>query len=81
MIREIFSIYDMKTAVYQQPMYAINEEDAKRNITAFLMQDKESLLSRFPDNYKLYRLGIFEDHTGEINTENFEEICNLQELV
>lgn len=60
-----YSIYDTKGEAYSPPIFLHNDELAKR-FFADLAADKSTTVGRHFVDFVLYRLGIFDDHTGEL---------------
>lgn len=65
MKNEIYSIYDEKAQVFGTPFFQMNEGTAVRAFND-LAADPQSSVYRHPQDYKLYRLGEFEDRDGVI---------------
>lgn len=74
MITFSYSIFDNKAKIYSSPFYAINDQVALRNFTAEVNQP-ESMLHKFPNDYCLYCIGKFDDLTGW--SQALEPIQNL----
>lgn len=65
MIKEIFSIRDGKSELYGQPFFQNTEAEASRNL-ARLTQDPSSLISSYPEDFDLYKIGQYDDSTGTL---------------
>lgn len=65
-----YSVYDKKANIYNTPFHAPTDVHAMRT---FAMQvndaNKANMLHFAPDDFTLYRLGTFDDHTGEFTSE------------
>jgi len=59
----IYSIKDQKAEVYGQPFYQSADGEATRTLHQ-LTNDEKSMQYKYPDDYDLYRLGIYDDNTG-----------------
>ncbi|QXP08515.1 MAG: nonstructural protein [Arizlama microvirus] len=68
MQNEIFSIYDTKAQSFHKPYYSQNTQTAIREATE-AAKNPDSLLSRYPEDFNLFRLGVFDQHTGIITLE------------
>ena len=60
---KVYSIYDVKTEVYNQPFFMHRDAQATRSVVD-LVSDPQSSVSKHPEDYILYRLGEFDDNTG-----------------
>lgn len=63
MIHTIMAVYDDKAEAFAQPYFVANLVVGQRAFVG-AAQDKDSLLYRFPEDYRLYNLGTFDDVTG-----------------
>ena len=64
----IFSIYDEKAEVYNTPFFQGTVGMALRSFQE-LVRDNESMLFKYPEDYILYRIGEYDDKTGQIISE------------
>ena len=62
---QIFSLYDEKAKSYNTPQYMGHKGEGIRALQTTLEQ-KDSMLGKYPEDYSLYKLGDFETTTGEI---------------
>lgn len=62
---KVFAVYDKKSEFFGTPFFAVNEGVAKRNFDA-LVNDGESFVSKYPDDYSLYCIGDYDDVKGKI---------------
>lgn len=76
---KMYSVFDLKTSVFQPPFYSHNKGSAMREIQDVLRQDNK--FSRYPADFILYELGVFNDSDGLIHQDKPELISNLQDLV
>lgn len=71
----IVSTYDEKAGAFSQPMFYPKKEAARRAFSD-ATADKQTMLSKHPSDYKLYKIGEFDELTGElINCPQPEYIC------
>lgn len=63
MQQKMFSIRDARGQVFHPPFYALTPGMAEREFTR-LVNDQNSQLSQFPDDYDLYECGDYDDQTG-----------------
>jgi hypothetical protein len=61
----IYAIYDKKAKVYQTPFFMRQDEEAVRALREAIAAG-DSLVSRYPEDYKLYRIGEWDEETAEI---------------
>jgi len=69
MINGIYSIFDFKAQTFSAPMFFINDDVAVRSLIQ-AVRDETSYLSKAPADYELFRLGTWDDNTGEIKPES-----------
>lgn len=65
MILKVFSIVDLKADLYKTPFFMSSNGEAIRAFSD-LANDDKSLLSRHPQDFKLYFIGTFDDSTGQL---------------
>jgi len=63
-----YCILDIKSKIYNSPHFLINDAVAIRQFQIVIM-DKESMLSKFPEDYRLYCVGEFDMLSGKIKAE------------
>jgi len=63
-----YSILDTKSKVYNQPHFLINDAVAIRQFQ-MVVNDKESIISKYPEDFRLYRVGEFNLTNGKITPE------------
>lgn len=62
---QVFSLYDEKAKAFNTPQYMAHKGEAIRALQTTLDQ-KESMIAKYPADYSLFKLGDFETNTGEI---------------
>lgn len=67
-IKRIYSCKDVRLDVFNQPMFCMGDEDAKRAFGA-LVTDPTSLVYKCAEDFALYCLGEYDDFTGVITKE------------
>lgn len=77
---ELYSIYDSATMKYTVPMAQDNDAVAMRAFAHEAMRP-ESYWNSHPQDYILYRVGIFDIVSGEITPCKPERICSAAELI
>lgn len=61
----VYAIMDAKVSAFMTPFFSHNDQTAMRSIKAAL-NHPESAISASPEDYSLYRIGIFCDESGVI---------------
>lgn len=69
MIKQIYTIFDRKMQDYMSPMHPNHLVEIQRNLTE-VMKDENTNISKFPEDYELYRLGEWDSTTSEYKLEN-----------
>lgn len=73
MIMKAFSIYDTKVEQWGLPFFSHHEELAKR-IVCEAVQDENTQLSRYPNDYILFCIGHYDDHSGTLYSRTPENL-------
>lgn len=63
MIYSVFSLRDIKAAVWSQPFYAVNDAVGVR-VFSELARDLNTVVGRHPADFQLYQVAYFDDQTG-----------------
>ncbi len=81
MKKTIFGVFDRKVKEFVIIRDCVNIEDFKRWFTLALM-DVPSIFSRFPEDYDIYTLALFDSETGALTTGDFPAslVCSVSEL-
>lgn len=66
MILNLYSVYDEKTEVFFPPIYCHTDGQAIRHFKV-QFANPETLYNQFPSDYKIYRVGKFNDNDGALN--------------
>lgn len=77
----LFALYDVKTGVYLSPFPARNHVDAVRNLKDGFRnpQMRETPVGQNPQDFDLYKLGYFDDESGETIPDKMR-LCSVAEL-
>jgi hypothetical protein len=78
MIRNLYSIFDLKAQYHGNPFLETTDEVAMRTVISSMNAD--SLLAKHPEDFVLDRLGTYDDGSGEIVSE-VELLIQLTELI
>lgn len=66
----LYSIKDTKLGKYCQPFTAPNDDIAKRMLASTMLDNNPNNgIRNFPEDYQLYKLGKYDEDTGELITE------------
>lgn len=76
----IYAIYDTATGAYMRPFFMQSDGQATRAISD-LVQDENHEVGKHPEDYSLFRVGIFDDNTGTLVPENPECLATALELL
>lgn len=63
MIHFAYTLHDVKALQYHPPFFAINDAIAKRMVSD-IATDNSTSVGRHPSDYKLYKIGHYDDLTG-----------------
>ena len=74
MLTKIYAIYDNKAEAFMQPYFAGTPGLALRTF-ADGVNNPDSIFHRHPNDFVLYEVGVYDDHTGDI--QNHEQNINL----
>lgn len=73
MILGVYAVFDVKADAYISPFFQSNDGMARR-VFSDGANDKETMLGRHPEDYKLVRVGKFDDRTGVITEDVHESL-------
>lgn len=76
----IYSIRDRKTEQHTLPQVVVHEAVIKRQL-GIVVNDKKSLLCRYPEDYELISHGFFDTDDGTIHDSAPTFVCCLTELI
>ena len=62
----LFSLFDTKACSFGSLIALENAEVARRNFVMSMLSPEKSPVKDFPDDYILYEMGGFDNHSGEI---------------
>ena len=75
MVKQVYSIQDVKVSMYYPPMLLKNDAEARRMLTD-VVADSQTPVSKYPEDFRLMRLGEFDDNSGLLLTETTQLIIN-----
>lgn len=80
-LKKIFSIKDSEANLWHTPFFNRSGTQAKRMV-GMTVNDKNSILSQYPEQFEVYLLGHFNDHTGKITLlKEPNRLCGCETLV
>lgn len=79
MILDIYAVYDRVAEVYTQPMFFINLQVAQR-IMRNCVNNPQHNYSLNPEDFALYKLGIYDDSNGMFTTDEPKKVLDLVTL-
>lgn len=62
----LFSLFDTKACSFGSLIALENAEVARRNFVMSMLSPEKSPVKDFPDDYILYEMGEFDNHSGKI---------------
>lgn len=79
---ELYSVYDKKMGVYGRPMPTEHLVQVLRGLKQVVNSNEKAPLSMYPEDFDLYKVGEFDEKTGEIHRADLKPIFmqNLAEL-
>lgn len=76
MILNVYSIYDIKSEVYSHLDLFKNNGEALRFYKQIMLK-KQNIMTAFPEDFFLHRLGQFDDSLGCFKNLKVENVCCL----
>ena len=76
---EIFSVWDARLKAFNTPWFSPNSQTAIRDCS-MLVRRPETKLGEFPEDYWLYKVGEWDDESGELVDCESEKIARLDQL-
>lgn len=75
-----YSLNDKKSRTFAAPFFFHNDAQAIRALVA-TARDEITTIAKFPEDFDLYRIGSFDDSTGQLETLTPEFLVNAQEIL
>ncbi len=63
----MYTIFDSKAEIYNLPFYFINDGQATRQFSD-AVQNPETPFGKHPEDYTLFRIGLYEDTTAQFES-------------
>lgn len=81
MQHQAYTLHDVKALQYHTPFFAINDAIAKRMV-GDIASDLNTSVGRHPSDYKLYRIGFYDDALGTFhNLQIMEHVVDVVALL
>lgn len=78
----MYAVFDVKSEVYECPIYCHNPGDAARFFTGYLRKQPESNYALFPEDYRIFEVGTFNTVTGGVTgLKHPHMICTFSDLI
>lgn len=65
MRKKAYTVRDSKAEVFHNPWYQTTHGEAERSFKA-MVNNKETMVGKYPEDYDLYYMGEFDDEKGII---------------
>lgn len=75
-----YCIYDRKAVIFHAPFFSHSDGAAARSF-GDVSNDKSTSIGRHPADYVLYRIGAFDDASGQLLSEHHVHIVDAVALV
>ena len=77
---ELYSIRDEKAVCSYEPQIFRAQVDAIRFFDQAI-QNKNTMINKYPDDFTLYKIGVFDERSGVITDVKIEKIVTATELI
>lgn len=81
MARMMYSIYDKKAETYNNPFPGENDLVMIRDLQVRLEQMKESQLFKYPDDFIVVQVGMFNPTNGDLTQVHMRDVMELRQVV
>lgn len=76
----VYTIFDTAAGAYMRPFFLQSDGQATRSFKDLAL-DAEHAVGQHPEDYSLWRIGIYDDNKGELVPEARECLATALELV
>lgn len=66
MIMQVYSLFDRASGAFGGPILAVNDSIMRRSLTELLQAGQGDNISRYPDEFDVYKLGSFNTDDGTL---------------
>lgn len=77
----VYSLFDRKVKLFGQLVLERNDFALQRGLVDSLRGSPDTLLAKHPEDFDLYRVGDFNDETGELTSSTRLLVCCVADLV
>ena len=74
---QVVALFDKKTGLYEKPGFARHLGDALRDWD-HLRKDENTKMGKNPEDFDLWKLGVYDDETGEFTNERQQIASGVQ---
>lgn len=83
---QVYSLRDTAAEVFGRPIFARARGEVVRDLQSEVNRvpaagQPDNLLNRYPGQFDLYHLGLFDDHDGSMQFVSPQLVCNCVSLV
>lgn len=76
----VYAMFDRKMKEFGAVATARNDDTIKRQLSTQL-KGSGSMMEKYPDDFDVFRIGMFDPETGELARVPAQMVCNLVELL
>jgi len=76
----IYSIFDQASGLYSRPFFTQSDGEAVRSFNDISI-DAEHPCGKHPEDYTLFRLGVFDDTNGNFHNEENQSLMTALETI
>ncbi len=76
----IYSIFDSASGLYSRPFFTQSDAEAMRSFED-IATDADHPIGKHPEDYSLFRIGIFDDMKAKLQDENNECLVTALETI
>lgn len=74
----LFAIKDLKAGTYSAPFVALTEGEAQRIFTSMVCYGGDNLISKYPSDYELFKIGKYDKRLGTLIQSDIEFIISAE---
>ncbi len=80
MKHNIYTIFDLASGLYSRPFFTQSDPEAMRSF-ADIAEDADHPIGKHPEDYSLFRIGIFDDTRAKLENEDNECLVTALETL
>ena len=77
MTKNMFTVFDNVSKLYSPPFLEVNNGSAMRGLQDIMQRDPNNPWTKFPDNYTLINIGLYDDENGVCEPANHQTVAEL----